>query len=112
MSRLKNFRLLLFLENAEVNIPHFYKVKDKFFLNTSILFFSFSYKICEGEIKNGKTLFQEAGFKWIMILMTAGVALMLGYKLLYPESGTNWGTLGVLGISVLFYWLVIRKMNN
>jgi hypothetical protein len=69
-------------------------------------------EINDKEIKKGKTFYQEAGFKWLMIFMTAGVALIFGNKLLNPESGTSWGTLGVLGTAILFYWLQIRKKNN
>jgi hypothetical protein len=68
--------------------------------------------INDKEIKKGKTFYQEAGFKWLLVFMTAVVAFIFGNKLLNPESGTRWGTLGVLGTAILFYWLQIRKKNN
>jgi hypothetical protein len=69
-------------------------------------------EINEDEIKEGKSFYQEAGFKWLMVFMTAGVAFIFADKLLNLESGTRWGTLGVLGTAILFYWLQIRKKNN
>lgn len=64
------------------------------------------------EINKGYTFYEEAGFKWLMVFMTAGAALIFGNKLLNPESGTSWGTLGVVGTAILFYWLQIRRKNN
>jgi hypothetical protein len=65
-------------------------------------------------IKEGKSIYANKGFKWILYIFMIVFIILLLTKLLNPESETTWSSLGVIGTGLLFYGIMIKekKKNN
>ena len=65
-------------------------------------------------IKEGKSIYANKGFKWILYVFTLGFIILLLTKILNPESETTWSSLGVIGTGLMFYGAMImeKKENN
>jgi len=63
-------------------------------------------------IVKGKNIYQQRGMKMVFGLMTVMCAVLFGVKIINPESGPSWPTLGVLGTALAFYWLKINQYKN
>ena len=65
-------------------------------------------------IKEGKSIYANKGFKWILYIFMIVFIILLLTKIFNPESGTTWGSLGVIGTGLLFYGFMIKekKKNN
>lgn len=60
-------------------------------------------------IEKGKTDFQTKSFKWLLIILTLIASGLLINKIINPNSGMSWPTLGVILTGILFYWNQAKK---
>jgi hypothetical protein len=64
-------------------------------------------------IKEGKTIYESKSFKWAFYIMSGGYLILLIVKILDPEKGSTWSSLGVIGCAIFFYRaMILRKKKN
>ena len=66
----------------------------------------------EQDIVLGKTIYEEPGFRWILVVLSAGVVLLLVSAIVSGSNTTNVGTLGMLAAAVAFYWIKVSGKKN
>jgi len=54
-------------------------------------------------IPKGKSFYESKSFRWIFYFMVICFFVLLLAKILNPEFGIRWGSLGVIGCGLLFY---------
>jgi hypothetical protein len=62
----------------------------------------------DNKIEKGKSMFEEPAFKWIMIIFTAILTLLIINKILNPENSTSWIVCLCLSLIIGFYWIQMR----
>ena len=65
-------------------------------------------------IKEGKSIYVSKSFRWVFYFMLTGFLLLAFTKIFYPNSGTSWSSLTIIGSAILFYGMMIirQKRNN
>lgn len=66
------------------------------------------------QIKEWKSIYASKSFRWVFYFLLTGFLFLALTKVLNPESGATWSSLGVIGSGVLFYGMMIigQKKNN
>ncbi len=93
-----------------VRYNHFPQKDD--FHKFIIQFPKFINKETNTKIKIGISFFETRVFKWLMIFFTFCLLFMIYEKITKPDSSTNWGTLGLLASSIVFYWTRMKILKN
>lgn len=62
----------------------------------------------------GKSKYEQKSFKLVIVLMTLIFFILLVSKIMKPESGSSWASLGIIGTGLFFYWSKIYRFieNN
>jgi hypothetical protein len=100
--RYKIWRNNYFTQNADFTKFNTYFPKDLERINDALGI----------EIKRGKTIYEERGFKWIMLFISIVVGFLICNKLINPGNGINWSTLGILVLAMAFYGLRMRNKSS
>ncbi len=66
----------------------------------------------EQNIIRGKTIYEEKGFKWVLIVMSIFVGLLFLNAMFNESTTTNWGIIGMLAAAVGFYWIRVRMKRE
>lgn len=64
------------------------------------------------KIKEGENIYASKSFKWVFYFLFFGFIILLLTKMNNPNSGTNWGSIGVIGCAVAFYWMMIKRQKK
>lgn len=63
-------------------------------------------------IKEGKTIYETIAFKWVFYIMIVGFLIIITTKIINPESGSSWSSLGTIGFGLLFYGAMIKERKS
>lgn len=61
------------------------------------------------KITKGKTVFEEANFKYVLYLMAMILVFLIYDKMSHLESETNWGTIALLFSIISIYFIKVKK---
>lgn len=63
-------------------------------------------------IKEGESVFATKSFRWAFYFLVFGFLFLLVLKILNPDFGTRWSSLGVIGSGLGFYGLRMKRHKN
>lgn len=66
----------------------------------------------EHAIIRGKTIYEEKGFKWVLIFMSLAVLLLIANAVFEKGNTANSAAIGMLAAGVGFYWLQVRMKRR
>lgn len=64
------------------------------------------------KIKEGESIYASKSFRWVFYFLLIAFLFLTLTKVFNPDSGTNWGSLGVIGTGVLFYGMMIIRQKK